>query len=150
MCGIGAMNLVPGQVRRDFVSKFSSNHDVNEIWLQILSKQAAGQFITLKFAPESEEGESQRTYNRLIVNLKSSKPQKPLAFDAPSRRGMREFQRPVLHSRKGVAECQEPTGEARGSAIGVRRSVSRASRMVVVVGGGGAVGSVSSTFFRRS
>src|SRR5205823_14236827 len=60
---------------------------------------------------------------------------------------MREFQRPVLHSRKGVAECQEPTGEARGSAIGVRRSVSRASRMVVVVGGGGAVGSVSSTFF---
>jgi len=42
MCGIGAMNLVPGQVRRDFVSKFSSNHDVNEIWLQILSKQAAG------------------------------------------------------------------------------------------------------------
>src|SRR5438067_522216 len=91
----------------------------------------------------------QLTYYRETGNLKSSQPQKPLAFDAPSRRGMREFQRPVLHSRKGVAECQEPTGEARGSAIRVRRSVSRASRMVVVVGGG-AVGSVSSTFFRRS
>ena len=102
MCGIGAMNLVPGlthrktgdlderrierpqrmqprqvgglkdlshanrsQVRGDFVSEFGSNHDVNESGCGFYQTSGSS-FIALIFAPESEEGESQLTYNRVV------------------------------------------------------------------------------------
>src|SRR5262249_41319549 len=46
------------QVRRDFVSEFGSNHDVNETGCRFYQTSRRS-FIALKFAPESEEGESQ-------------------------------------------------------------------------------------------